>query len=40
MKLNYKRTVFVGFAVFLICAFFSPLMYGKLGSTKNEEEFQ
>lgn len=37
---QYYLASAIGCVIFLICAFFSLLMYGKLGSTKNEEEFQ
>ena len=37
---QYYLASALGCVIFLICAFFSLLMYGKLGSTKNEEEFQ
>lgn len=37
---QYYLASAIGCVIFLICAFFSLIMYGKLGSTKNEEEFQ
>ena len=37
---QYYLASAIGCIIFLICAFFSLIMYGKLGSTKNEEEFQ
>ena len=37
---QYYLASAIGCVIFLICAFFSLLMYSHLGSTKNEEEFQ
>jgi arabinogalactan oligomer/maltooligosaccharide transport system permease protein len=43
LSINYKDysiASVIGILVFLVCAFFSLIIYSKLGSTKNEEEFQ
>lgn len=45
MTVNAARPTYaigstIGILIFVICAFFSLIMYKRLGSTKNEEEFQ
>jgi ABC-type sugar transport system permease subunit len=37
---NYSIASVIGILVFVVCAFFSLIIYGRLGSVKNEEEFQ
>jgi len=37
---QYNIASVIGIAVFVICAFFSLIMYKRMGSVKNEEEFQ
>lgn len=37
---QYYLASAIGCVVFIICAFFSLIMYGRMGSTKNEEAFQ
>jgi ABC-type sugar transport system permease subunit len=39
-KFDYSTASVIGLGVFLVCAFFSLIVYKRLGSTKNEEEFQ
>jgi ABC-type sugar transport system permease subunit len=39
-KFDYSTASVIGLGVFLICSFFSLIVYKRLGSTKNEEEFQ
>jgi arabinogalactan oligomer/maltooligosaccharide transport system permease protein len=39
-KFDYSTASVIGLGVFVICAFFSLIVYKRLGSTKNEEEFQ
>lgn len=39
-KYDYATASVIGIAVFLVCSFFSLIVYGRLGSTQNEEEFQ
>lgn len=38
--LDYSVASVIGIVIFLICAFFSMIVYGRLGSVKNEEDFQ
>jgi arabinogalactan oligomer / maltooligosaccharide transport system permease protein len=37
---DYSAASVIGLLVFIICAFFSLIVYSRLGSVKNEEEFQ
>ena len=37
---QYSIGAVIGILMFLICAFFSLIMYSRMGSTKNEEAFQ
>lgn len=37
---DYSIGAVIGCLVFIVCAFFSLIIYGRLGSVKNEEEFQ
>jgi ABC-type sugar transport system permease subunit len=37
---DYSIGAVIGILVFAVCAFFSLIIYGRLGSVKNEEEFQ
>jgi arabinogalactan oligomer / maltooligosaccharide transport system permease protein len=37
---QYYLASAIGVIVFIICAFFSLIMYARMGSTQNEEEFQ
>jgi arabinogalactan oligomer / maltooligosaccharide transport system permease protein len=37
---NYNIASVIGILVFVICAFFSLIMYKRMGSVQNEEEFQ
>lgn len=37
---QYYLASAIGCVIFIICAFFSLIMYGRMGSTKNEEAFQ
>jgi arabinogalactan oligomer/maltooligosaccharide transport system permease protein len=37
---QYNVASVIGIIVFVICAFFSLIMYKRLGSVQNEEEFQ
>jgi ABC-type sugar transport system permease subunit len=39
-KNDYSVASVIGILVFVVCAFFSLIIYGRLGSVKNEEEFQ
>jgi len=39
-KFDYSTASVIGLGVFLVCSFFSLIVYKRLGSTKNEEEFQ
>jgi arabinogalactan oligomer/maltooligosaccharide transport system permease protein len=39
-KFDYSTASVIGLGVFVVCAFFSLIVYKRLGSTKNEEEFQ
>jgi len=39
-KFDYSTASVIGIGVFVVCAFFSLIVYKRLGSTKNEEEFQ
>lgn len=39
-KADYSMASVIGLAVFAICAFFSLIMYSRMGSIQNEEAFQ
>jgi ABC-type sugar transport system permease subunit len=39
-KYDYATASVIGIGVFVVCAFFSLIVYKRLGSTQNEEEFQ
>ncbi|MCR5348322.1 MAG: sugar ABC transporter permease [Bacilli bacterium] len=39
-KHQYYLASSIGCVIFLVCAFFSLIMYSRMGSVKNEEEFQ
>lgn len=37
---DYSLAAIIGLMVFIVCAFFSLIVYGRLGAVKNEEDFQ
>lgn len=39
-KTDYSIASVIGILVFIVCAFFSLIVYSRLGSVKNEEDFQ